>query len=336
MEKSSGCAESSTNLDIGVKVQANLDPLVNATPQALGILCSLLFPKKYKEAARQSILAAAQNHVDSQKILGGQAVFNQNSGVLVETVNPSCELRELVRGVIQEEEITNLISCTIQAANQMQTDQSSEEVSSEFLNRWRNEAKFISEEAAQAIWGRILSEEIKIPNSVSIRTLEVIKSLTREEAEAFREACKFVFFDQYLIDSTEDKNPITHRSYVMLHDAGLLVNYQKGFYTADKWSDTTINFEDKPTDAYYLQVGNLFMFVEKQQIKEPPSVTYWKLTKAGIELYKIVSNEIEFDATATGMALIAKNGELKSCLKYAVYTDTKKQLVDFNTIQSVF
>jgi hypothetical protein len=164
----------------------------------------------------------------------------------------------------------------------------------------------------------------------------VIKSLTREEAEAFREACKFVFFGQYLIDSTEDKNPIPHSSYVMLLDAGLLVNYQKGFYTATKWFETTLEFENKPTDAYYLQVGKLFMFVEKQQINEPPTVSYWKLTRAGIELYQIVSKEIEFDATATGMALIEKNGALRSFLKYAIYTDTKKQLVDFNTIQSVF
>lgn len=330
--------ESPSSVDIAVKVQANLDPLVNATPKGLSTLFTLIFKNRYTEATRRAALSAAQNHVDGIKIIEGKATFNQETGALVEVFSGPNDIRALVREAIQEEEISNLISCTVHAANNVSEDQnySDSEVSPEFINRWRNEAKFISEEAAQAIWGRILSEEIAAPNSISIRTLDVIKSLTQEEAKAFREACKFVFFDQYLIDSTVDGNPIPQSSYVMLHDAGLIVRYQKGFYTAAKWVETNIEFDAGPTKAYYLRVGNLFLYVEADKVKEPPSVSYWELTKAGNEMLRMISKETEYEVAKVGEALTAKSPELKSLLKYTIYTNTEKQNINFNLIRPVF
>ncbi|MCE1238632.1 MAG: DUF2806 domain-containing protein [Azonexaceae bacterium] len=327
----------SSNVDISVKVQANLDPLVNATPKGLSTLFTLIFRKRYPEAARHAVLSAAQNHVDSLKVLEGKATFNQENGALIEGFNGRTELRELVREALQEEEISNLISCTMHAASNMKDDaHTGAEVSPEFINRWRNEAKFISEEAAQSIWGRILSEEVSAPSSISIRTLDVIKNLVQEEAEAFREACKFVFFDQYLIDSTVDGNPVPYETYILLQDAGLLVEYRRGNYTSTKWPETNIGFETGPTKAYYLRVGNLFMYVEAEKLKEPPSVCYWQLTKAGKEMLRVISKEMEYDATALGEALAAKLPELKGELRYAIYTDTQKQQIDFGTIRPVF
>ncbi|MCY1207127.1 hypothetical protein D9M72_187150 [compost metagenome] len=337
MDQPENSTESGMNIDLGVKVQANLDPIVQATPKGLSTLLSLLFGKRYIDAGRQATLSAAQNAVDAKKIFEGKVTFNQESGALVEAPGRD-DIRELVRAVVQEEEITNLINCTINAANDLSGNQSisEEEVSREFLHRWRNEAKFISEETAQAVWGKILSEEVKTPNSISIRTLDIIKSLTREEAEAFREACKFVIFDQYLLDSTVDGIPIPQESYVLLRDSGLIISYQKGFYTSADWLKTNIAFDSSPTEAYYLRCGNIFIYAEKEKVSTPPSFCYWQLSKAGREMYRIISQELEHDAVALGKALTEKNPELMSHLKHTVYTSVKKGLIDFNIIRSVF
>ncbi|WP_343498606.1 hypothetical protein [Achromobacter denitrificans] len=110
------------SIDVGVNVQANLDPIVQATPKGLSTLLSLLLGKRYIDARRQATLSAAQNTVDVQKILEGKGTFNQESGALVATPD-SNNIRELVRAVVQEEEITNLINCTINAANDLSDKQ---------------------------------------------------------------------------------------------------------------------------------------------------------------------------------------------------------------------
>ncbi|WFC68861.1 DUF2806 domain-containing protein [Achromobacter denitrificans] len=337
MQQSENSAESSMSIDVGVSVQANLDPIVQATPKGLSTLLSLLLGKRYIDARRQATLSAAQNTVDAQKILEGKGTFNQESGALVATPD-SDDIRELVRAVVQEEEITNLINCTISAANDLSNKQNpdDEEVSKEFLHRWRNEAKFISEETAQAVWGKILSEAIQAPNSISIRTLDVIKSLTREEAEAFREACKFVAFGEYLIDSTVDGTPIPQENYGLLRDAGLIINYQKGVYRTSKWPKTNIGFESGPTEVHYLQVGEVFIYVESGKVGAPPSFPYWQLSKAGREMCRIISRELEYDVAALGKALTIKAPELTSHLKHTVYTNVEKRQIDFNAIRAVF
>ncbi len=338
MDHLKDATEPSTNMDLCVKLEANLNPLVNATPNALSTLFTLVFGKKYTNAARQSILNAAQNQVDARRILEGKAFFDSESEGVVQGSAEHNEIRKMVQEIIQEEEITNLISCTVHAANSTKDQFNGDEsgVSTEFLNRWRNEAKFIAEETAQAIWGRILSAEIKSPNSVSIRTLEVLKCLTREEAEAFREACRFVFFDEYLLDSTVDGNPVAQSSYVMMKDAGLITNYQKGFYTSCKWPETSIAFDGTFTEAYFLKVGNLFLYAEKALVKEPPSTSYWTLTKAGVEMCRIISKEIDYDITTLGVALTAKNPQLINHLKYTNYTNTKKSEIDIKSAKNVF
>jgi hypothetical protein len=338
MNNSENAEKTSPNVDVAIKVQANLDPLVNATPKGLSTLFNLLFKKRYREAARQAELSAAQNQVDAQKILEGRATFSEESGALIEISSGKNEMRDLVREAIQEDEITNLINCAVKAANNM-NDISNVEVniSQEFVNRWRNEAKFISEEAAQTIWGRILAEEVGAPNSISIRTLNVIKDLTREEAEVFREACKFVFFGEYLLDSTVEGIPISQRSYIMLKDAGLIVDYQKAYYTSTKWLETTISFDkNNPTKAFYLRVGQLFIYVEADQVKAPPSTNYWKLTKAGIEMCRIISKEIECDVIAVGKALTEKIPDLRNLVKYTIYTNVEEKEIDLNKVQPIF
>lgn len=338
MDQPEKSTESSMNVDIGVKVQANLDPLVQATPKGLKTLLSLLFGKRYIEADRSARLSEAQNAVDVRKILQGEVTFDQATGGLLETSAGRNEIRALVREAIQDNEIANLISCTLNASKELEDDNISNEseVSPEFLNRWRNEAKFISEETAQIIWGRILSEEVKEPNSISIRTLDVIKSLTKEEAEAFREACKFVLFEQYLFDSTVDGIPIPQQNYELLRDAGLIINYQKGVYTASNWPETKVYFDKAPLDTYFLRVGKIFMYVEKRLAGQRPSFAYWQLTKAGREMCRIISRELEYDVVAIANAVTEKSSGYKSVLKYSTYTNVEKNEVDLSSIRSVF
>lgn len=63
---------------------------------------------------------------------------------------------------------------------------SNEPVNPDWMTRFFNSVEDISDEKMQKIWGRILSGEIKKPNSYSYRTLEKLKNMTQKEAEHFQ------------------------------------------------------------------------------------------------------------------------------------------------------
>lgn len=327
-------------VDLGIKVEANLNPVINATPGAVATLMRLLFKDKYSAAARLTLLSEAQNKVDVQRIIEGKAILDPESGALVaapiDTASDGKDLREFIKNTLQEEEIANLISCTLHAASNVEGDGPHQTTASpEFVNRWRNEAKFISEDTAQAMWGRILSEEVNSPNSISIRTLDVIKSLTRAEAESFREACKLVCFGQFLLDLRQDKAASHGATYALLADAGLIAPIGP-MLTTTPWAETTIHFEGNPIKAYFLQVGKLFIYLESDKIAEAPTFCFLPLSNAGKEMYRIISKEIEHDAAQISTAFTTTKTDIRGDLKYTIYTNLEKQEIDFNLIQPVF
>jgi len=65
------------------------------------------------------------------------------------------------------------------------------------MNRFLNIAEDISDEDMQVIWGRVLAGEIKKPKSFSLRTLEVLRNMSKEEAFLLmRTSCFEILNDQ--------------------------------------------------------------------------------------------------------------------------------------------
>jgi hypothetical protein len=67
-----------------------------------------------------------------------------------------------------------------------------EKVDDDWLFRWRDSAAQVSGEELQNLWGRVLAGEVKAPGSYSLRTLEFLKNLSQQEAEAIAKLSQFV------------------------------------------------------------------------------------------------------------------------------------------------
>lgn len=67
-----------------------------------------------------------------------------------------------------------------------------EKVDDDWLFRWRESAAQVSGEELQNLWGRVLAGEVKAPGSYSLRTLEFLKNLSQQEAEAIAKLSQFV------------------------------------------------------------------------------------------------------------------------------------------------
>ncbi|ERT18912.1 hypothetical protein O162_09110 [Pseudomonas putida SJ3] len=193
----------------------------------------------------------------------------------------------------------------------------------------------ISDETAQAIWGRILAEEIQSPGSISNRTLDIIRNLSKYEAATFNKACSLIAFDKYLVDNKKGDS-IKPEEYAALRDSGLIASYTNGIYRSSKWIDTTITMPDgTKVLAYYIRIKNLFIFqkkIEGQPI-EAPTFSYWELTAAAMELYKIIKIDPLEKVHDIKNTLIKEDS--KGDVFFTTYTDLEKQLVDLENIRKL-
>ncbi|MDE2903362.1 MAG: DUF2806 domain-containing protein [Chloroflexota bacterium] len=65
-------------------------------------------------------------------------------------------------------------------------------VDDDWLHRWRESAGKVSIEELQDLWGRVLAGEIKSPGTFSLRTLEFLKNLSKQEAAEIATLAPFV------------------------------------------------------------------------------------------------------------------------------------------------
>lgn len=331
-----------SNESSGINVKADLAPVLTATPTGIKYIFNLLLGKKHVEAERMLKLADAQNTVDVKKILSGEATYDHSSQQLITTGTPSSQL--LISERIRSEEVSNLIECSVQAAAYIEESKGSDEVGEvdgleDFVNRWKSEAKLISSEAAQAIWGRVLAQEVNLPGSISLRTLDVIKNVSKVEASNFNEICKYVVFDKVVPDNTLEA-PISNEVFSSVRDAGLISNFTPGMYRSTTWPKTQLSMSDaSKLKVLYVQCGDLFVFIDEDGLSssklDAPSFCYWELTSAGRELYKVVRMNMVVEIGDVLKVLYRKDNDFLKLAKYTRYTSVEERVVDTDSIKEV-
>lgn len=160
-------------------------------------------------------------------------------------------------------------------------------VDEDWKNCFFNIAKDISSDDMRRIWGRILASEISTPGSFSMRTLDVIRSISRVEAEEFQRIAPAVMRtgNDLFVPSSEDlldKYGIRYSSILALDECGLLVLNKSGILHKIQQS--------------VIFTKNMIMILESrdESTKEIGHGAYL-LTKAGRELFGILNVESNID-----------------------------------------
>ena len=99
----------------------------------------------------------------------------------------------------------NVSKALLSAEAELETDPQTppeSKVDDDWLFRWRDSASTVSAEELQTLWGRVLAREIKSPGSFSLRTLEFLKNLSREEALRIAHLSRFVVAGNIFSDNT--------------------------------------------------------------------------------------------------------------------------------------
>lgn len=157
-----------------------------------------------------------------------------------------------------------------------------EPVNQDWLYKFFDTAGEISDEFMQKLWSKILAGEIKKPNTYTLRTLETLKNITKEEANLFNNLIKFVFF--------HNNDPIIY------NDTKLLAKYGMNFNKLLKIEDcglinlngfVNLDFDDVDN---YLTNNKIILLIEGKI-----QLGIYTLTESGKQIVNLIKDNIEFD-----------------------------------------
>lgn len=157
---------------------------------------------------------------------------------------------------------------------------SDEPVNPDWFARWRREACLIGKPEMQEIWGRILAEEVKNPHAISLKTLDILKNITGEDARLF---CKIV---RYRINYIIPLPGATIRAYEMseilsLQDLSLVSLLTPGIYITP-----IVSTEE---DSIFICNGFVLFFPKAGEIAlDPPAAV--NITDAGKEILNVADS----------------------------------------------
>lgn len=159
-----------------------------------------------------------------------------------------------------------------------------ESIGDDWLYRWRDYAGEVSSEELQLLWGELLAGELKKPNSFSLRTLEFIRNLSKEDAE------KIVLLNSFVIGNFICQSNTT----AILDAAGLTFKTLLGLQEIGILSGVGLNLtltlkSTKATEFYSVQIANnkVLVISSPEQSKIATVNGILNLTTLGFELSKL-------------------------------------------------
>lgn len=191
--------------------------------KGLGKLGELMLGKYFRQKEYQDFLMQAQAEKDALAIASGEKVFDG------EKLLPAWDLSHMPASSLPHriglEEESNNLNATLKITADILKDTPEEEVADEsvdpdWFTRWRREACTVGNPEMRQLWARILAEEIKSPQTISLKTLDILKNISKADAELF---CKLVRFHiNELIPSFENNFQFyTFDNIIQLQDVGL-------------------------------------------------------------------------------------------------------------------
>lgn len=168
------------------------------------------------EVRRDELLMLAQAETDAADLRSGRKQLRRDGTLLlassvdpsafvvdgqhVERIDPTLGLPVAIRAsetttaVDNARREINSAKAVLYAEEQLASDPQqppSREVDEDWIFAWREYAGRVAAEDLQRLWGSVLAGEVKSPGRHSMRTLEFLKTLSKEEAEVISKLARY-------------------------------------------------------------------------------------------------------------------------------------------------
>ena len=153
----------------------------------------LVEPLRERWAARAEVVKA-NSDAEVARIKREMSIEKRLAKIKGDREVASFEDRVRLRNeTVEAQRLLNIENITCGAAEILQERVSDEPVDRDWVEQFLNGCQDVSNELMQSLWSRILSGEVASPGSFSPRTLQVVKTLQTEDANAFTAYCEFVW-----------------------------------------------------------------------------------------------------------------------------------------------
>ena len=283
------------NAEIKAEVKADLTHTVDTmadmsheTHKGIGKFLNACLGPWIEQRNRTARLIAAQTERDSQDILTGrksltEIIGNVSSNTEVSTLDALCN--ELVQSdsTCKAKRLMSALLTAAAEIKQIPEDEISDEpLNQTFFNHWRAEAELIDDEDLRQLWAKLLVEETRKTNSVSPRTLGVVKNLSKQDAVIFERLGKCFVGNAVIVNSKDHPLNGDYDDVLLLQDAGLIGQLSSRWFSASKNNLTIIPLPN----VKFLLVAPCAKITFRCHI----------LTPAGLQLFKFItkSNDIQY------------------------------------------
>ena len=273
-------------VDVNLKVPA-LEMLVKYGASGIGALVGPMLAtwKAHKNA--EARLIETQAEADSLRIISNAQVDARRS--LVAPEGAGLGMLEIGLGGIQQriefqekKRQANIVSVIRDAAEELRDkDVPEHEPDPDWTARFFEHAQDVSSEDMRKIWSKILAGEVEFPGRTSLRTLSILKDMTKSQSNAFSEFTRYSIADIVHEDSYTSIDQQLH-SYIPLEMAELgLAHVGIGVHkTAIVETDGTVQLE-------YCQ----HILIIEGKAEQKIDIRGHALTGPGRELAKLCSPE---------------------------------------------
>lgn len=140
------------------------------------------------------------------------------------------ELTQAANADIVRKEV-NVAKAILHAEAALESDAqnpSSDSPSDDWIFRWRDYASSVSAEEIQLLWGRVLAGEVKTPGTFSVRFLNFLHNLEKNEAQLIATAMPYVIAD-FIYSATKEhleRSGLTFANLLVLQELGLLTGVE--------------------------------------------------------------------------------------------------------------
>jgi hypothetical protein len=256
--------------------------LIEAVTQCIGTLYEPTRIRRKAKAEADAALILAEADAEKQALLKRAAH------------------RLAIKEINRQKNIENIIN---QAVNSLPETVSSDPVDPDWISRFFDECKDVSNEDLQKIWARLLANEVAIPKSCSRKTLTVLKDLSSNDAKIFKTLCSLLWskHDAYFIpyeygfnlDSQLNKYDLSYSQCLHFDNLGLI--HSKMDLMLNINSGEKLDYFDR-NHICYVQPSNM-----------QAEISCFPLTRPGIELIIAAHPEFNSDFYIDCLKLFSNN-----------------------------
>lgn len=299
---------------LGVGKILPIDKLIDVISNSVGRISKSYFDKKDSDTKAYEIKKIAEARAEEMKIMSKAIKENYSitGGIKYSDEKISIDslpnkeplllanenLQERTHNRIEFQENKkqlNIESITAVAAENLINEEpvNDDPIDEDWKTRFFNIAEDVSNEEMQELWGRILAGEIKQSKSFSLRTLELLKNLSKDEAEIFTKLAeyKFISGNKSLIYNKD--NYVENKLNINFTDKLLLT--ELGLITGTDNLEFSFPPSGQNTQTQLIELGKKAIAVYREPQSPKKALDVIVLTKTGAELSTLIEQSYKLE-----------------------------------------